>query len=223
MRQRAREEIARIESGRYGGQPLPPPDVRMVLIGKCLEVYSRHYGAVLDWDGEPLPLRTALQDIRVMVEHVVSREAPLPAELETTDALSQVWLLALCDKREVSVDSISKLTRGIFEVSDLTSHKPPILRKGRIKGGRTYEILTPAERVDVLRERTSESKAESILELALDLPAKKQAAGPPLVDVLHLLLADAENGERLDHLVERFRGQRETIQRGPRVPQATGP
>jgi len=110
------------------------------------------------------------------------------------------------------VDSISKLTRGVFEVSDLTSHKPPILRKGRIKGGRTYEILTPAERVDVLRERLSESKVESILELALDLPAKQQPAGPPLIDVLHLLLADAETGERLDHLVERFRGQRETIQ-----------
>jgi len=90
VRQRAREEIASIESGRYGGQPLPPPDVRMVLIGKCLEVYSRHYGAVLDWDGQPFPLRSALQDIRVMVEHVVSNETPLPSQLEETDALSQV-------------------------------------------------------------------------------------------------------------------------------------
>ena len=151
VRQRARHEIERIESGRYGGQPLLAPDVRMVLIGKCLEVYSRHYGAVLDWDGQPLPLRTALQDIRVMVELVVSRDAPLPAELETADALSQVWLLALCDKREVSVDSISKLTRGIFEVSDLTGHKPPILRKGRMKVGRTYEVLTPLERLNALR------------------------------------------------------------------------
>lgn len=35
--------------------------------------------------------------------------------------------------------------------------------------------------------------------------------GPALVDVLHLLVANAEQGERLDHLVERFRGQREQL------------
>jgi len=29
--------------------------------------------------------------------------------------------------------------------------------------------------------------------------------------VLHLLMANAEQGERLDHLVERFRSQREQI------------
>ena len=131
VRQRAKEEIARIEGGRYGGQPLLPPDVRMVLIGKCLEVYSRHFGAVMDWNGEPYPLKSALQDIRMMVEQIVSKENPLPSELESVDALSQVWMLALCDKREVSVDSISKYTRGIFEASDLTGHKPPLLRKGR--------------------------------------------------------------------------------------------
>jgi DNA-directed RNA polymerase subunit M/transcription elongation factor TFIIS len=209
VRQRARDEISRIESGRYGGQPLPPPDVRMVLIGKCLEVYSRHYGSVLDWEGKPLPLRAALQDIRVMVEQVVSREAPLPAELETADALSQVWLLALCDKREVSVDSISKLTRGIFEVGDLTGHKPPILRKGRIKGGRTYEVLAPVERLDSLRDQLMAERFEP-LELPFDLPARLPDEAC-LVDVLHFLIANAEQGERLDQLVERFRGQREPL------------
>lgn len=210
VRRRAREEVQRIESGRYGNQPLPPPDVRMVLIGKCLEVYSRHYGAVLNWDGQPLPLREALQDIRLMVEQVVSRETALPPQLESADALSQVWLLALCDKREVSVDSISKLTRGVFEVSDLTGHKPPILRKGRVKGGRTYEVLTPGERLEALRKTLVEQ--EQTMELPLDLPPTDRVSGPPLLDVLHLLLAEAELGERLDHLIERFRGQRESLQ-----------
>jgi len=211
VRQRARDEITRIEQGRYGGQPLPPPDVRMVLIGKCLEVYSRHYGAVLDWNGEPFPLRAALKDIRVMVEQVVSREMPLPAELETIDAISQVWLVALCDKREVSVDSISKLTRGIFEVSDLTGHKPPILRKGRVKGGRTYEVLAPLERLESLRSALRET-GPSVEQLGL-FAGNGEAAidGPNLVDVLHFLIAHAEQGERLDHLVERFRGQREAL------------
>lgn len=211
VRRRASEEIARIEAGRYGNQPLAAPDVRMVLIGKCLEVYSRHYGAVLDWNGQALPLRSALQDIRMMVEQIVSRETPLPSELENADALSQVWLLALCDKREISVDSMSKLTRGVFEVSDLTGHTPPILRKGRVKGGRTYEILGPEQRCPALRELLLGERAEAVLELPLDLPDTAVPDGPALVDILHLLIAEAERGERLDYLVERFRGQRGAI------------
>jgi putative DNA methylase len=212
VRQRAKEEIARIEAGRYGGQPLSPPDVRMVLIGKCLEVYSRHYGAVIDWNGEPFPLRSALQDIRMMVEQIVSKETPLPSELENVDAISQVWLLALCDKREVSVDSISKFTRGVFEVSDLTGHKPPLLRKGRVKGGRTYEVLNSSERLDTLRMtlRGAESTAEQ-LTLLTSTDNVPIVIGPELVDVIHLLAGNAEQGERLDQLVERFRGQREQI------------
>jgi hypothetical protein len=212
VRQRARDEVARIESGRYGGEPLPAPDIRMVLIGKCLEVYSRHYGVVVDWDGEPYPLRSALQDIRMMVEQIVSKETPLPGELEGVDAISQVWLLAMCDKREVSVDSISKFTRGVFEVSDLTGHKPPLLRKGRIKGGRTYEVLTPSERLDSLRLilRGVDANAQQLALLANDDNAPI-AFGPKLVDVVHLLAGNAEQGERLDHIVERFRGQREQI------------
>jgi hypothetical protein len=146
-----------------------------------------------------------------MVEQVVSREMPLPAELETADALSQVWLVALCDKREVSVDSISKLTRGIFEVSDLTGHKPPVLRKGRVKGGRTYEVLTPLERVEALRILLPENgpRAEQLGLFTGD--GEMTSAGPRLIDVLHFLIAHAEQGERLDHLVERFRGQREAL------------
>ena len=212
VRQRAKDEVARIEAGRYGGRPLPPPDIRMVLIGKCLEVYSRHFGAVMDWNGEPFPLRAALQDIRIMVEQIVSHENPLPSELESVDAISQVWLVTLCDKREVSVDSISKSTRGVFEVSDLTGHKPPLLRKGRIKGGRTYEVLTPSERLDGLRIalRGAESNAQQLALLAAD-DNTPIAFGPELVDVIHLLAGNAEQGERLDHLVERFRGQREQI------------
>lgn len=212
VRALAKEEIARIEAGRYGGQPLSPPDVRMVLIGKCLEIYSRHYGAVIDWDGKPFPLRAALQDIRMMVEQIISKETPLPSELETVDALSQVWLLALCDKREVSVDSISKLTRGIVETSDLTGHTPPLLRKGRLKGGRTYEVLTPMERLGTLQQalKGAGSAAEQ-LTLLDPVDNTPVVFGPALVDVVHLLAANAEQGERLDHLVERFRGQREQV------------
>ncbi len=212
VRKRARKEIEAIEAGRYGGEPLPAPDVRMVLIGKCLEVYSRHYGQVLDWRGVPLPLGAALQDIRLMVEQVVSHENPLPSELDKIDATSQVWLLAFCDKTEVSYDNVSKLTRGVFETSELTAHKPPLIRKGRLKGGRTYRVLTPQERLNDLKERFNLRRPSAQMEL---LSAEESGAVVPgadnLIDDAPFLLAQAELGERLDQWVENFHGLREPL------------
>lgn len=185
----------------------------MVLIGKCLEVYSRHYGQVLDWQGKPLPLEAALQDIRLMVEQVVSRENPLPSELDKIDTRSQVWLLAFCDRTEVSFDSVFKLTRGVFEVNELTDGKPPLIRKGRLKEGRTYKVLTPQERLNELVAKFDKARAAGYPELALDLPV--EGTGVPgadsLVDILHVLLGLAVAGERLDLWVDRFDAAREPI------------
>ena len=209
VRRRAQEEIRQIEAGRYGGKVLPAGDVRMVLIGKCLEVYSQHYGAVVDWQGEPMPLRAALQDIRLLVEQIASSEHPLPSELENADAITQVWLLALADKREITVDSLSKTTRGVFEVSDLTDHKPPLLHKKRAKGSRSWAILTPAERLNGLREALMKAPPTTEqLDLGIVGGERSVVVGPPLVDVLHLLLACAETGERLDPLISFFDAQR---------------
>ena len=212
VRRRAQEEIRQIESGRYGGSALPAPDVRMVLIGKCLELYSQHYGAVVDWQGQPLSLRAALQDIRLMVEQIASSEHPLPSELESADALTQVWLLALCDKREITVDSLSKITRGVFEVSDLTDHKPPLLHKKRAKGSRSWAILTPTERLSSLKlVLMKASPIVELLDLGLSGAESRVVLGPPLVDVLHLLLASAETGDRLEPLIAFFDAQRAPI------------
>jgi uncharacterized protein (DUF433 family) len=212
VRQRAKDEIARIEGGRYGSRPLSSADVRIVLIGKCLEIYSRHYGTVLDWAGNPMPMREALIDIGEMVEQMISKATSLPAELENTDVLSRIWLRALADMREITVDSIRKHTQGFVELSDLTGHKPPLLRKGRVKGGRTYEVLTPSERFDGLREMLRGAGGPNEQLTLLDSTDNTPVVfGPKLVDVVHLLSANADQGERLDHLVERFRGQREQI------------
>jgi adenine-specific DNA methylase len=78
IRRRAREEIRAIEAGRYGNEPLSPADVNIVLIGKCLELYSRHYGAVIDHAGQPVELHEALAEIRSMVDDLVAKEHPLP-------------------------------------------------------------------------------------------------------------------------------------------------
>lgn len=51
IRKRAREEIQMIEAGRYGNEKLSPADLNIILIGKCLELYSKHYGAIVDHNG----------------------------------------------------------------------------------------------------------------------------------------------------------------------------
>src|SRR5205807_643345 len=115
-RRLARGEIRAIEAGRYGNDPLSPADVNIVLIGKCLELYSRHYGAVVDHQGRNVELHEALKEIRNMVDDLVSKEHPLPTELEDIDAESRIYLLALCGaSREIKSDDVHKSTRGVLE------------------------------------------------------------------------------------------------------------
>ena len=93
---------------------MPEPDVRLICIGKCLELYSAHYGHVLDHENQPLPLHKALQDISTIIDQIVTKDSPWPSELESPDALSYVWLKVLAPKRrEVSVDEVSKAMRGL--------------------------------------------------------------------------------------------------------------
>lgn len=212
IRKRAVDEIKTIESGRYGKDPLAPADVRMVLIGKCLELYSKHYGTVIDGEGTVLPMKRALEDIDEMVQQLITKDNPLPAELEEADVVSRVWLRALCNIREVSIDSIRKLTQGIFELSDLTDYSPPLVRKGRVKGGRTYTVLTPSERLDALHKKMRTiDQTLSQLEFVETEGSSLSVMGPNLIDVLHYLLAHAEAGERLDVLVNRFGAHRPQV------------
>ncbi|MBW1697965.1 MAG: hypothetical protein JRK26_14330, partial [Deltaproteobacteria bacterium] len=76
IRKKARREIELIEAGRYGKERLSPADVNIILIGKCLELYSKHYGMIVDYKGDVVPLGEALTSIRMMVEQIVSTRQP---------------------------------------------------------------------------------------------------------------------------------------------------
>lgn len=91
IRKKARKEIELIEAGRYGKERLSPADVNIILIGKCLEFYSKHYGMIVDYKGDVVPLGEALTSIRMMVEQIVSTQQPLPSELEHIDPVSYIY------------------------------------------------------------------------------------------------------------------------------------
>ena len=199
-----RPELAAIEAGRYGNQPLPEPDVRLVCIGKCLELYSAHYNCVLDHEGNPLPLHRALQDIGAIIDQLVTRARPLPSELEDIDALSYAWLRLLMPVRgEVGVDKVNKGLRAM-QVNTEDLKKAGLIIRGRTGRGRTYEVKQPLDRLEDVGKRLRkayERPAQGVL--FQDGPGLATAA-VPLVDLLHALIALAEAGEPIWPWIERF-------------------
>lgn len=206
IRSRAREEIKTIEAGRYGSARLFPADKNIILIGKCLELYSRHYGKIVDYKRDVVPLNNALLAIRMMVEQLVSYERPLPSELEVLDPVSYVYFTCLCDRKEITSDEVHKATRGLIEPSALI--KAGVMRKGRAKRGRTYEVKTPSERYKDL-DALFIKKEKQNEQLSL-FPEIEEARFDriSLVDVIHYLMALAQEEENLNPWLKRFEAVR---------------
>lgn len=202
IRRRARQEIQAIEAGRYG-KGLSLADINIILIGKCLELYSRHYGAVVDHEENPVDLRDALKDIRSLVDQLLTKEEPLPSELEDIDPESRIYFLTLCDRKEIKIDEVHKATRGILDPEDLMA--AGLIIKGRAGRGRTYEVKQPVERFQSLlaKFRAEPSSQPDFFEGG----RPKSKGRHYFIDYLHLLMALTEGGEPLMPWLERFRGE----------------
>lgn len=211
IRQRARLEIQNIETGRYGNEPLPPMDRNLVLIGKCLELYSEHFGRIVDHAGAPVPLQSALEDIKMMVDQLTTEDTGLPSEIEDVDAPSYVYLTCLCDRREVPGDEVSKATKGITEPITLIGRD--LMIKGRAKRGRSYEVKSPVERLDLLKRKFGVRQTDKQGTLFDDDLTVTTLPGVIFIDYVHFLIGLAETGESvLEWLDEtQFRGRRPQI------------
>ena len=231
IRRRARQEIETIERGRYGNEPLSPADVNIILIGKCLELYSRHYGHVLDHEGRNVPLHEALEMIRMEVDQLISKEQPLPSELADIDPVSYVYLVCLADRAfEIKGDELHKYTRGVIEPDELM--KAGLIIKGRTGRGRFFKIKSPAERFGEIQQRLGDDAGAA----QVALPGMEQAVAAdtggrlPFIDYVHFLIALVDGGENLRPWMERFRGMTPQIraaceylrQKQPRFADACG-
>ena len=203
IRQKAREEIKVIESGRYGKEKLSAADVNIILIGKCLELYSKHYGQIVDYKGEVVPLAEALVAIRMMVEQIVSAQRPLPSELEHIDPISYVYLTCLCDRKEIQSDEVHKTTRGIMEPEALI--KAGVIRKGRAKRGRTYEVKLPDERYKELQKLFLSTRKTIDQKFLFPEMEETKFDRIPLVDALHYLMGLAVVSENIVPWLNEFR------------------
>jgi adenine-specific DNA methylase len=182
----AREQLREIEQGK---DVLPGPDVQMILLGKALMLFSKHYGKVLDADGTPMDLDEAMERILVLVREVRGDELPLPGSLQNLDSLTQIALLHVVGKGPWSRDDLHKELRGY-------QHGPGALIDARlireVKGQRAKLEAVPA------LERGS----------AGGLSVRREG---PMVDKLHLLLATVSDGRSIEKLMKEWRGRWETI------------
>ncbi|MBW2005332.1 MAG: hypothetical protein JRI72_12145 [Deltaproteobacteria bacterium] len=196
IRRNAREEIKAIEAGRYGKEPLSPTDVNIILTGKCLEPYTRYYGAVVDHEGKEVPLRQALKEIRMMVDQLVSEKQPLPSELADIDPESYVYLICLCNRKELRIDEVHKATRGILEPDSLVN--AGIMTKGRAKKRGFYEVKQPTERFHELLEKFNPL-------ISQDREQQTLKSKVYFIDYVHFLMALVEGGENIVPWLERFK------------------
>ena len=70
MRQWVKSELSRLKVllAAYKANELSDADIRVILRGKALEFYSRHYGQVFTADNEPLSIRLALAGINQLLD-----------------------------------------------------------------------------------------------------------------------------------------------------------
>jgi len=213
VRKKARAELAAIEAGRYGREPLGANDVRLICIGKCLELYSRHYGKVVDHEGNEFRLHEALQDIGTIVDQLVTRERPLPPELEEdVDPISYAWLRVLLEtKMEINVNELSKSLRAMqVNVEDLK--KAGLIVKGRTGRGRYFKVKQPDERVNALKEKLEPSLTPAKDQMPLfDAMSRPVVHNVSLVDLVHLLIGLAWAGESVSPWLERFSHMRPKV------------
>ena len=112
MRQWVKAELARLRTllATYRERQISDADVRVILRGKALEFYSRHYGKVLTAEDEPMPLTHALAGINQLLDEGSGDAAALPPSLVQPVAYQYLRLFSNKDVR--TADDVNKSLFG---------------------------------------------------------------------------------------------------------------
>lgn len=102
------------------GQDLLEPDMLVVLRGKALEFYSRHYGKVYTGDDDLLGVRDALLGINQLLEDVISGEAENGRRRppDVAEPATRFYLRLFQNDAEMERDELHKTMRGTGITSD---------------------------------------------------------------------------------------------------------
>ena len=89
---------------------LSTADVRVVLRGKALEFYSRHYGHVFTSDSEPLSINHALLGINQLLDEDMSSPENRPPSI--VQPVAYQFLRVFAGKVAMRTDDVGKSLRG---------------------------------------------------------------------------------------------------------------
>ncbi len=132
------------------GKTLPESDLRVILRGKSLEFYSRHYGQVLSGDGQTLEVREALLGINQLLDDLLEDTTQTGGlrPPESAEPTSRLYLRIFKQRTEMDRDELHKTLRGTgISQGDLES-------RGWIRVvGKTVHLIPIRERFSYFTER----------------------------------------------------------------------
>lgn len=134
MRQWVKAELLRLRQllESYKARELSVADIRVILRGKALEFYSRHYGQVFTAENEPLSIQHALLGINQLLDEDTGGPEERPPSI--VQPVAYQFLRVFGEKVAMRADDVGKSLRGTgitkkeFELRGWTKEENKVIR-----------------------------------------------------------------------------------------------
>jgi len=164
------------------GPGLSRADVSVIVLGKCLELYSKHYPDVMEGD-RPVQVEDAVTRLWTIIDSLATEEVTsrLPTGL---DEITKAYAITLAGRSEIEFDELNKrlrhrgLSTAIFSDERLVEI-----------AGKTVRVVEPVERTEYIEDRLE--RGQSLCD----------------IDRVHYLYAEYRYGANFRQVRERFRSQ----------------
>jgi hypothetical protein len=132
MRQWVKAELKRLRRllESYKARDLSEADIRVILRGKALEFYSRHYGQVFTSENDPLSIRDALLGINQLLDEDTGQAGERPPSV--VQPMAYQFLRLFGHHQSLTRDELGKNLRGTGIVQRELEQRGWIEEQGRI-------------------------------------------------------------------------------------------
>ncbi|OCQ93483.1 hypothetical protein BCD64_00880 [Nostoc sp. MBR 210] len=113
MRRWVKEEVGHLKEllEHSHSRDLPEADLRVILRGKALEFYSRHYGQVYTGEGEILSVREALLGINLILDDLTEETSQVRPP-DAAEPATRLFLRIFTNRTSIPRDELHKILRG---------------------------------------------------------------------------------------------------------------